>query len=168
MTTESAVFGGIRMKGDLEMKVRMRRIEQGSLFCALVLGTALTLSPGCGSSNSCPAGTLNCACTSVGGCNAGLSCSAGICVQGPANCGAVSPACAQIATDPCGTCLAQCCCAELVACATSTSCYNLLQCEAGCTTSSCNDSCVSAYPAGETKMDDYLNCGIMSCTTECG
>ena len=153
------------------MKVRMRRIESGSLFCALVLGTALTLSPGCGSSNSgCTPGTANCACLSSGACNAGLTCSSGLCTTssvGP-GCGAINSACASIATDACGTCLAQCCCSTFILCTSSTACTNLLSCESNCCTASCNDGCVSLYPSGETNLNNLLNCTITNCMDSCG
>jgi hypothetical protein len=36
-----------------------------------------------------------------------------------------------------------------------------------CSTTSCENACVSTYPAGESKWSDYLTCAIMNCTTEC-
>jgi hypothetical protein len=156
------------------MKVRMRRIELGSLFCALVLGSALTLSSGCGSGGtSCPPGSANCACFSNGTCNTGLTCSAtATCVSSPGGPGStclstIPAACAGGGNDPCSICLGQCCCTELVACQTSVSCANIAGCAISCSTTSCENACVSTYPAGESNWSDYLTCAVMNCTTEC-
>jgi hypothetical protein len=68
---------------------------------------------------------------------------------------------------PCGTCLAECCCSQLVSCVANTSCYNLFSCEYDCTTTSCESGCTSSYPGGVTLMNDFLDCGISLCSDVC-
>ena len=87
---------------------------------------------------------------------------------GTTGCGAIDPTCSSIATDTCGTCLAECCCSTVILCVSSTSCTNLLSCESGCTTSSCESGCVSLYPSGESSLNSLLSCTVTNCTIECG
>jgi hypothetical protein len=162
-----------QLKGEL----KMRGTALVDKFLVLIFGTALALSAGCGSGSSCN-GSSNCPCFGNGTCNAGLMCSAGTCVySGPTStgtgtttnqCGSINAQCASIATDTCGTCLAECCCTQLVACANNTSCAAIASCGASCTTTACESTCESNYPAGQTAATNYLNCGTSYCMSACG
>jgi hypothetical protein len=86
------------------------------------------------------------------------------------NCGSVDSRCSSIADDSCGKCLASCCCSQLEACATNSSCANLVSCAADCSTNSCIDSCVSDYPSGAGRFNDYMDCADSHCSSssKCG
>jgi hypothetical protein len=143
---------------------------------ALILGTALALVAGCGDGgSSCQPGNEKCSCLVNGTCNAGLTCASGVCVGlggqtgqggqgGPSGpCGAIDPQCSSIATDASGTCIAECCCPQFVACANNSSCRTILSCGDNCTGTACVDSCLSANPAGATAATSALSCVQTHC-----
>jgi hypothetical protein len=133
--------------------------------CTTVTNCGTSAAPdyrACSNASYHPDCTGKCVSTTSGGGGTG-----GTGAGGSTGCGAINPTCSSIATDACGICLAECCCTQLVACANNTSCTNLLSCEANCTTTACDNGCVSLYPGGETTLNSYLNCGVTNCLTAC-
>jgi hypothetical protein len=75
-----------------------------------------------------------------------------------------------MADTPCGDCMEEKCCGPLTACATNTSCTNLLDCLVDCgSNATCQNTCVTTYPSGVTPLTNFLDCGESNCEPEpCG
>lgn len=144
---------------------------------ALFMGLLATGFVGCSSDSSdssdCEKGTESCPCRPDRTCDYGLTCSAGECREdstGPSSslsCGAVNSQCSAIADDTCGICIGSCCCGKMMACINNTTCKSLVLCLDGCSTSTCEDNCMSRYSAGVSLFADYLACVLSSCDEAC-
>ncbi len=72
------------------------------------------------------------------------------------------------ASPSCDTCFRSKCCADGAACAATSSCGLLRQCESGCADETCMNACASAYPGGTYPLYRLERCLEVQCSVECG
>ena len=98
-----------------------------------------------------------------------------------ANCGACDNACQSgqvCAAGKCGgsdaacqTCVSNAqsgtCASALSACENDVSCSTLLTCLSKCSDATCENTCETTTPAGETKLTPYVNCINSACSASC-
>ena len=120
------------------MGARMRGSVLVQEFVALMLGAALASSAGC--KGNPPEET----------------------------CGPINSQCANLATDTCGECMSSCCCQEMIACNTNTSCASLKECVSACSSDpTCIPNCTMSFPDGESLLANVATCGNSNCSSAC-
>ena len=121
------------------MGARMRGSVLVQEFVALMLGAALASSAGC--KGNPPEET----------------------------CGPIKSQCAALATDTCSECMSSCCCQEMTACNTNTSCGSLGECMGACNSSdtACIPNCTMSFPDGESLLANVATCGNSNCSSAC-
>ena len=84
-------------------------------------------------------------------------------------CGPINSQCAALATDTCSECMSSCCCQEMLACNTNTSCGSLGECMGACNSSdtACIPNCTMSFPDGESLLANVATCGNSNCSSAC-
>ncbi len=67
----------------------------------------------------------------------------------------------------CTQCDKQSCCSQLNACSSSLACVSLVNCISNCTTTTCQNSCLTTYPSGVTAFNNWNTCLNNSCNSAC-